>query len=123
MMVRLGGFFFEVEVALKGVQVCVRQQLFVLKTSDNNTRGNAKFGGEALDGLSREAPLLTEGIQGLPWDEEVGGESVCLLLFAEGFLVLRAVRCFDEGVAFAVLQDVGAFVKKGEPEEILRLSA
>src|SRR5258708_8746451 len=62
-------------------------------------------------------------MQGVLRNEEIRGKGVCLLLFAESFLVLGAVRRFDEDVAFAVFEDVGSFVKEGEPEEVVGLAA
>jgi hypothetical protein len=56
----LGRRLFEVEVALEEIQVTGRQQLFVLKTADNDARGDAEFGSEAFDALRAETPILTE---------------------------------------------------------------
>jgi hypothetical protein len=62
---------------------------------------------------------LTKLVQGLLWNQKVGRERIRLMFFPSGFFVEGAIRSFDEDVTFAVLEDVGRFVKEGEPEEVI----
>ena len=111
--------FFEAEGLFDAVQVGVREQPLVLETADDDARGDTEFGGESFDALCAETAELTESSQLVFWNEEFGGEGVGLLLLAEGLLIVGAVLSFDKDVAFAVLEDVGAFVEEGEPEKIV----
>ncbi len=61
------------------------KQLFVVKAADDDARGNAKLGREALDGLGCKTSLLTERSQIVFRNQEVGGEGIGFLLLAEDF--------------------------------------
>src|SRR5438034_10349772 len=108
---------FEAEAPLQSVQVGAGQQFFVLEASDDDAWRNAELGSETLDGLSGEPTLLTEFVQSVLRDEEVGSEGIRLLLLAAGFLIGGAVGRFDEDVAFAVFEDVGGFMEESEPKK------
>src|SRR5439155_6496560 len=112
-----------VEPAFKGVEVCEGENLFVLEPSDNDSGRDLQLSGEALNGLCAEPALLTKRVQSVLRNEKVRGKGVRLLLFAEGFVILRAIRRFDENIAFTVFQDVGSLVEKSKPEEVFPLAA
>lgn len=89
----------------------------MLEAANDDAGGNAEIGGESMEFLGNETYLLAECIQRLLGDEEIGGEDVCLLLFAAGFLIRGAVRGLNENVTFSVFKDIFALVKEGEPKK------
>src|SRR5205085_12572721 len=99
------------------------QHFFVLETADDDAGGDAEFGGEALDCLSRKEPFLAQLVKGRFRDQEVRGERVSFFLFAKGFLIMGAVFGFDEDISFAVFKNVSAFVEESEPEEVVFFTA
>jgi hypothetical protein len=113
----------EADGLFEAVQMGEGDEFFMLEAADDDAGGDAELDGESFDALRAKPPILTESRELVLRNEEFGGEGVGLLFFAEGFLVGGAILGFDKDVAFAVLEDVGAFMEESEPKEVVLFAA